>query len=478
MGKEKEVNSGNGKKVEVLRASSALLTNSILTKRLEFMEKLGKSFFGKRDIYTSLGYTKIPEFSDFYARYRRQDMAKSVIDRPVKDSWMDPPSIEEIGGDEEVETEFEKTWKKIAEEKKVYYYMTRLDILCGVGGFAVMLLGVNDGKKLDQPLSKAAELMYLRIFKASDIAVDLWETNPQSPRYGHPVFYQLRLQNPGVNNFENRRVHYSRVIHTADGCIDNDIIGCSRLEDILNRLQDLELVVASGAESFWQGAFKGLAFLADKDTEIDNPEEVEEEIEKYIHKYQRYIQLQGMTIQELGGSVGNPSPLADFLVSLISGAKRIPKRILLGSERGDLASTQDADNWFQVIKERQTNFCEPTILRPFIDRLIEIGILPSPKGKYRVEWVDRTAPTEEAKAVVAKTKLDMLVGYVGSLGAEQVIPENVFKEKFLGFDKEEIEAMQGEIDKAIEEVEEAEEIEKKEEKKEAKTPDTQEVERK
>ena len=37
------------------------------------------------------------------------------------------------------------------------------------------------------------------------------------------------------------------------------------------------------------------------------------------------------------------------------------------------------------IQERHEQFAEPSILRPFIDRLIWLGALPAPVG-YEVEW--------------------------------------------------------------------------------------------
>ena len=72
-------------------------------------------------------------------------------------------------------------------------------------------------------------------------------------------------------------------------------------------------------------------------------------------------------------------------MKLISAASGIPLRIMTGSERGELASTQDDGNWASRIEERQLHFAEPMILRPLIDRLIELRALPEPSdGEYQL----------------------------------------------------------------------------------------------
>ncbi len=85
-----------------------------------------------------------------------------------------------------------------------------------------------------------------------------------------------------------------------------------------------------------------------------------------------------------------------IIIQLISATTGIPTRILLGSERGELASSQDERNWLSYIASRQTNFAGPVILRPFIDRLIEYGALP--KVEYEIHWPNLFKATNKEKA--------------------------------------------------------------------------------
>ena len=56
--------------------------------RFQFFSNLGlDSYDGSRDIYKALGYPKEITWQNYWARYGRQDIAKAIIDRPVKASW-------------------------------------------------------------------------------------------------------------------------------------------------------------------------------------------------------------------------------------------------------------------------------------------------------------------------------------------------------------------------------------------------------
>ena len=107
-------------------------------------------------------------------------------------------------------------------------------------------------------------------------------------------------------------------------------------------------------------------------------------MDSYLHGFQRYLRLQGIDIQELKPQLADPSNHFAVLINMISIATGIPKRILLGSERGELASSQDEKNWADQIDSRRKDHCEPMILRPLIDSLIGVGVLPEPKGEYVV----------------------------------------------------------------------------------------------
>ena len=413
---------------------------SQLVGRHQLMAKLGRSYGGARDIYTALGYPSTLVFSDYEARYSRQDIAKRIITAPVHASWRKKPIVTE---NEEKPTKFEEMWESFVKDHRIYHYLSRVDRLSGIGKYAVLLVGMDDGKtSLDQETGNSAKkILYLRPYKEDNIDIKDWELDSTNERYGMPRIYQLKASTT-EGATKTLDVHYTRIIHIAEDLEENDIYSIPKLKNVYNRLQDLELVVGGSAEMFWRGAFPGFGFMAEADADIDtvSKTEFEEEIENYMHGLKRYIKMQGIDIKDLAQQVANPEGHVDVLISIISGATGIPKRILLGSERGELASSQDERAWNERIDERRRDHCEPGILRPFINLLIKVGILDEPKtGQYTVEWPDISVPSEQEEAQTAETRIRALAQYVQAAGANMVVPPEMFMKKFMGFSDEDIE---------------------------------------
>lgn len=416
---------------------------SELLGRAQLASKLGQSYGGDRDLYEALGYKKEPTFDDYYVVYKRQDVAKRIITAPVNGVWRLKPDIIE---NEDKETKFEKAWIDFVKNKNPYHYIARADRISGIGQYGALFIGFDDVKKIAdaaQECTKAKDVLYLRPYMQKNVEIATWETEASDPRYGMPKTYRLQTSLQGASS-QSVVAHWSRLIHIAEGLEENDVVGTPRLECVLNRLQDLDLISGGSAEMFWRGAFPGYAFVADPDATI-KPQamtDLKAEIEAYVHNLTRYMRLKGMSVQDLASQVADPSNHFDLLISLISAATGIPKRILLGSERGELASSQDKDNWAEQIEDRRLDYAEPMILRPFIDRLIKIGILPTPgEDGYTVEWPDLFAASENEQAIVSKTRTEALAAYANSPAASLVVPHTFYLSKFLGFTTDEIEQM-------------------------------------
>src|SRR5690606_25587104 len=78
----------------------------------------------------------------YYGKYQRMDIAKAIIDRPVKASWKG--DIEIIETDDEKDTVFEKECNALLEDLKIKSILIRADKLTGLGTYSVMLLGIDD----------------------------------------------------------------------------------------------------------------------------------------------------------------------------------------------------------------------------------------------------------------------------------------------------------------------------------------------
>ena len=209
-----------------------------------------------------------------------------------------------------------------------------------------------------------------------------------------------------------------------------------------NRLYDLRKLYGGSAEMYWLGAFPGLALTTHPQLGtapfMTEPEKVsmKEQMERYMSGLQRYLTAQGMMINSLAPQVVDPTPQIDAYIKSICILISIPKRIFEGSERGELASSQDTKSWNGRLRNRQITYLTPRVIVPFVDRLIWLRILPEPKDGYKVEWPDLESLTEAEKASVAQQRMDAASKYVQGGVSSIMIPVD-FLSRMLGMRKEE-----------------------------------------
>jgi len=412
---------------------------TLLADRTLLASYLGKSFNGDRDIYTTLGYKTYLQFADYEARFRRDPLAKRIINAPSFECWGEMPEVVET---EEKDTAFEIAWKELVKSQALLDAFSAVDRLAGIGEYAVLLLGLDDpnATNLELEATRAAKLLFLAAYDQDSAEVVVYDQNASSPRYGLPLFYNLKMSISAASSM-TRRVHHSRIIHIAEDCLKNRVAGTPRLEAVFNNLQNVELVACGSSEMFWRGAFPGLGFMQEKDsTEFSEAQKTEfaEQIENYVHGLKRYMRLKNMSIEELTVQVADPTTHVGVQIDLIAAGTGIPKRILMGSERGELASSQDERHWAKMMQNRQKRHCEPKILWPFIDRLIGLGILPQPANPLEAHWRDLLAPSAKEVADVGLVRAQAIAAITNALGALDIVSLELVQKKVLGLSDEEI----------------------------------------
>lgn len=444
-----------------------VVANSVLQSRASYGNT--QTFDGARDVYTALGYPAIDKikYSDFLNKYKRQDIAAAIIDKPVYGAWKKRPVVR---ADDVNDTKFEESFDKLAKELRLFDVFQRVDKLAGIGQYAVLYVGVKDGASSQaQPLGRG-DVLYVQPYGQDNAPIDSLVTDRTSQRFAMPDKYGLRTVKfvGGVveaSAYTEEKIDASRVIHVADNILENNIYGMSRLEKVYNRLLNLELVVGGSAEMFWQGAFPGLAFSVKDNFDLtpQDKSDLEDEIQKYVHQLERYMKLQGLDVETLSSQVADPSSHVDVSLKMISIATGIPKRILEGSERGELASSQDTKAWNEYLDNRRKTFCEPSIMRPTIDKFIEVGALEEPKGGYVIEWPDLDTVSDKDKAEVGKIRGETLRGYASTPDAQLILPPDVFFKDVMGFDDDVaeriLESAEGFVSDALEQEADGDEFE-------------------
>jgi hypothetical protein len=411
-------------------------------------EQLAKSQAGyaygtDRDIYGALGYPESISYQQYYAWYRRDPLARRIINAPVSATWVEPPEISE--DDDVDETKFEAEFRTLAKQIKLWHYLRRADRMAGIGRYSVIFLGFDgDGTDLElqnEP-NQNAILKYIRPYSEASATIKSYVTDRSSERFGLPELYNITSSNLASTKTTST-VHWSRVIHIVEDPFESDVEGIPKLEAVFNYLVAMLEVVGGSAEAFWRLAFPGYGFLQEAGSTIADEAALKTKIDDFIHKLQRYIALEGFTdIKQFSPNTADPKGQVDVLIELISSGTGLPKRILTGSEVGSLASTEDRKNWADRVSERRQDHAD-VILRDLISRLIKYGALPSPKvgeDEYEINWPEVYALTELEQAELAYKRTQTVAEYfVKSL--ETIWPRRTFFIEEMSYSDEEFDAM-------------------------------------
>lgn len=401
-----------------------MATASNLVARQEFANQAGLQFGGDRDLWEALGYKQGFTYRDYRDWYERGDIAKPIINKPAETAWSERPDVvddAEVG--EENQTDFESDVEALFDadddetelDRGLAHYFERADRLGRIGRYSVLFLGLNDvdsSEDLLDPVDPSGldgleDLLFLTPLSEGDAQINTWVRDVTDPRNGLPETYRLDLANGDQTQTEV--VHHSRVIHIAEGVLDDDVHGEPVLKAIMNRLFDLQKIAGASAEAYWMLANPGLALSVDPEFSDVPTDKMDEQIDEYEHNMRRVMKLFGTDVDQLDSQDPDPSGTIDAIMKLIAGTIEIPRRKLEGSERGELASSQDEANYLEMISGRQESFCEPVILRAFFDRMLEYGMVsPTQGGGYTVDWPNLFQLTELEEAEVINTLAEAL----------------------------------------------------------------------
>lgn len=479
------------------------IVNNVTTLQRGFLQQ----FWDRRkDVDAECGYPQDTSYAaDKYQQlFDREPVANRVVQLLPKESWQVQPMVYE-DEDPNVVTPFEQAWDDLARQLRggsmyqdeegnpIWEYLLRADVLSGIGQFGVILIGIDDGKQMSEPVdgvtdgseelkkekgegeldkskpktlftsrgtdeqynttssfavptgkpeedeepvddgqqeesddhapsslfegeeadevsddgetpkktkgnedSKKRKLLFLRVFGENLAQITRFETNQQSPRFGLPVMYKITLNDPRAVNsgiglsLATVDVHWSRVIHVNDSHetpSTSEWASPPRMQPVLNRLMDIRKISGAAGEGFWKNAFPILVMESNPamsgDVDIGDVGRLRDNIENVEQSLQRSLVTVGFQAKLLPPTVTDPTPFVENCIVQICIKMGVPIRVFKGSERGELASSQDDATWNDRLKLRQCTYITPKIIIPFIDRLIAMGVLPKPKQGKR-----------------------------------------------------------------------------------------------
>lgn len=393
-----------------------------------------------------------------------------------------------------------RSWYGQTEGSSIWDYFRRADIEARKGRYGVMLLGFSDGvRDLSLPVQGAMEqgdysgpaltgtaaqydviqtylpsdaevvdedspppprkpkkrltLNYIRVFPEALAQVTQTDTNIGSPRFGQPVMYQITVADPRLQvgimgaSTSTLKVHWTRVIHIPSPPLSsNEWVGIGPLPQCLHNILSLQKIYSADGEAYWLSCFTGLSLETNPtlggNVRVDERKTKEMLYEYYNRLSQRTLLLKGMHANQLAPNVVSPRDHVDVHIEAICIKEEMPKRVFMGSEQGELASSQD-DRSFERRKRRyRRTHINAHIIIPFVDRLIAVGVLSEPTAEdgWKLDWRDLDKLTPQEQAQVALTIMQALAAYVNG-GVEDYVPAQEALTRIIGWTDEEAKAV-------------------------------------
>lgn len=428
----------------------------------------------RKDIDKECGYNPNPTTQDFKELYDRFGLASRVVNLLPDECFSVRPMIYET--ERPRDTAFQKGMKLLFSHPDLdpNYYWRKADALSRIGKFGGLLIGVNDGKPLDtiadgidedgrmtQPRPQGRQLLYQRALDQTLLRIKTTNPNPSSPRFGKPQFYEVQFEvtEGDQTKVTTKKVHWSRILHVAE-CKEgsSEIEAVEALRKVSDELWNCRKILGGSAEMFWKGGFPGIAatvdprFIEAGGIDIDE-ESVSEELQRFMEGLQRYILGVGFQVNSLSPQVADPTAHLMMQFNMIAMTIGIPLRVFMGSEEAKLASGQDMKAWCNRLRLRQNNYLTPKLIRPYVYRLIAMGVVPPTKQfdaygmpVFEVWWPDVAQPDENEKSTIADRRAAALMKYVTSK-VYQVMQPSDFLNFVLGYDPMEIDAIMENIKK-------------------------------
>lgn len=380
--------------------------------------------------YSSLGYNALTEL------YRGDGITQIIVDVPARE-------MTRAG------CEFKITEDEEGAEKVQKYLDTKLKILRVLAkgtkwkrlyGGAGVLIGVNDGAKLDQPVieNRIKSIDYLNVFDPSEIRPIDWQANPAAEDFGEPTMYQIYPRIFGVGAsvlFE--KVHASRIVRMngieanriqptlnfgwGDGVIDRCY---SSVRDYANSHGN----AAALLNDFAQGIYKLKGLAAAMGTNREELIRKRIALIDFCRSVLRGVVLDadGEDFERKSTSLAGLSELLQSIGTRLAAEARMPESKLFGTQPGGMSDgKQDGalELWHKEIGAEQEEELSPAYLK--IARLVMLAKdcnVKAEPDEYCVEWnpLSELSQPEEATMHLAQAQADEIYANLGALSGQEL----------------------------------------------------------
>ena len=304
--------------------------------------------------------------------FHNSDFARTIVERIVLDALRNEPKFKIIpssdqdagafSSENEIASVYTQSWN-------VVELMTKAATWGRLYGFGAILLGVDDGKDLAEPLElpiKPGSLKFLEVLDKKNVTpIDYYKPGEKAGKTGKTKLYQIQFDT-ATRMVNTPRIHESRLIilggqNTSSRVrVQNRDADISVLQDKYDILRDTDNVWFS-ANQLIKDASQSVFKIKDLAKIISgNKQDLLDRVRivDYSKATGRSILIDGeyedyyhVGAENLGGA----EPLVQQAFQRLAAAANMPVTVLLGQSPGGLNATgeSDARNWFTQVEAYQ-----------------------------------------------------------------------------------------------------------------------------
>lgn len=360
------------------------------------------------------GYPEKIDFNKFFNLYSRGGVAFGAVEKLIGNCWSTYPQI--IQGEEADKavklTAWESKVKNTLKPVKFWKAFEEADRRRMVGRYSAMILRIADNGTWDQPATSGRLIEMLPVWQSAITPGEV-DKDQKSENYGRPMYWQYTPSDETGAALESVKIHHSRVFILGD--YSKNAIGF--LEPAFNNFLNVEKVEGGSGESFLKNAARHLVISFDKDVKLndiakrngvtveDIVANMNEDIDRLNKSMDAAVVMQGGTATPLVAAVPDPKPTYEINMMTISASVNIPMKILVGSQSGERASTEDRHEFNARCQSRRERTLSEEI-EAFLNKMIGLKIIDE-QAEFTVLWDDLTEASFAEKLANAKIMSDI-----------------------------------------------------------------------
>lgn len=409
--------------VKITANRSAMVTNAAYTQIID-LYSFATATNPKHNHFYDFGFPDTITFPMLYQMYKRNGFARAGVSHAISKTWREYPAMVE-SADEHEQTKTERLVADMFDRLSMWSKMADCDERSRVGKYGALIFRFADGQQMDKPVSRVSgmdALVDVIPCYEDQLKPTTYDTDPMSPRYGEPTMYLFieSAVDPDVSKARTFMVHPDRVhIWSKDGSISGESV----LEAGYNDLITIEKIIGAGGEGFWKNAKSSPVLNVDPTANLQSlatmlgtdvagiADAMDEVVAGWQKGFDQLLMLQGIEAKTLGITLPQPEEFIAGALQSFAASINEPLRILVGSQSGERASTEDAKEWDSTIMSRRENYVKPNIRR-IVSKLVRMGVLPG--ADWIISWTDLTEDSMDEKIARAERMANMNKAAVGT----------------------------------------------------------------